>query len=395
MKAQNSNLNLNKKYLFLLKSLALCTSLIMFALSQDKLIMEIEKDTFNLILSIVNMNPISNSKSNTPVGINKKYKSKYGRKQQPAQESKDSEEFNDDKELYKKLFSRCKDLTEKLTNSGNEKSIQDTNSQRHQIFFSSESCDTSLDTSLKSNKSLDASQETTTNYCDEFNAQLLAIECIFNMHLNKQHNVPVDWYKNELRTTGIFDKLIQALSATFRAIKQSKGSRTCSFYFNKYLRYFNFLESVMQSSTSALASFNIITAEAGNSQKKLKAIASSVQEIEDEKLPVSVLNQNYLINYKNHFFVGLIKEYVKIQENIFNFYLVCLTIYLFKRSLMYFYDEIIEIKQAKLPNESKQTLILSSIKVNLLLVINLTHNNGTFEYKLRMLMVLFTRNKKY
>ncbi len=50
--------------------------------------------------------------------------------------------------------------------------------------------------------------------------------------------------------------------------------------------------------------------------------------------------------------------------------------------MKYFYNEIEEMKKNKTSNEQRQTLLVSSIKVNLLLMINLTHNNGfNFEFE--------------
>ncbi len=277
----------------------------MFALVQDKQTTEIDKETFSLILSIVNMKPIVESMPTPPVGNNSKTKKKkLFKSSQEDESSTTTSDSSEDHELYKKIFSRCKDLTKKLINLGNEKNIQDKNYQRHQIFYSEESLNSSLDETVKLNKSLDSSQEKASvqNYI-EFNEQLLAMECIFNMHLNKQHNVAVDWYKTELRLNKVFDKIMLTLGETFKMIKASRSLNTCSFYLNKYLRYFNFFECIMQSSTSALASFNILHSEENSRKKNLKAITPG-----ENDTPTSVLNQNYLIHFENKYLTGLIKE---------------------------------------------------------------------------------------
>lgn len=124
------------------------------------------------------------------------------------------------------------------------------------------------------------------------------------MNINKQHNVPVEWYKNELRKLGVFDQILHSLKDIFMAIKQSKGLKTCSFFLNKYLRYFNFLEYVMQSSSSALASFTMITETKG---KKLKAITADETEV-GSNIPVTVLNQNYLVEFGKGYLLSLIQE---------------------------------------------------------------------------------------
>lgn len=339
------------------QSLALCTALVMFALTQDKLIMEIGKETFKLILSVINMKqvhefPVPTVKTKSKRLASSKQTNKiFNANREKTHESTNIDNDNNDNDLYNKLFKRCKDLTEKLTRLGNEKHIPDANFKKHQIFYSPESPNTSFDETLDNDSSHKKFNELDNFTSTEFNAPLLAIECIFNMGLNKQHDVPVDWYKNELRNLGVFDKLLHTLRSTFELIKKSEGLRSYSFFLNKYLRYFNFLECIMQSSTSALASFSALENKTGC--KKLKAItANEDEEALDTTIPISVLNQNYLIKFKKNYLTRLIKE-----------------------SLEYFYGEIISIKQSKFPDESRQALILNSIKVNLLLVINLTHNN--------------------
>jgi len=249
------------------------------------------------------MKPLAESLPDLSAGNNLKTKK---RKLFKSSQENDTAEINssEDFELYKKIFNRCKDLTKKLTSMGNEKYLQEKNCQRHHIFYSEENLSSSLDETAKSNKSIESNQDKgpVQNY-NYFNEQLLAMECIFNMQLNKQHNVPVDWYKNELRLNKIFDKVLLSLGDSFNLIKTSK-SFTCAFYLNKYLRYFNFLECIMQSSTSALASFNILHSEENVRKKNLKAITSG----NENDIPTSVLNQNYLIHFENKYLTSLIKE---------------------------------------------------------------------------------------
>ena len=99
------------------QSLALCTALIMFALTQDKLVMSIEKETFDLIISITNMK----SSNNTAAVSTQKTKKQRGRPAAPKENKNSaiSESENcDDSELYHKLFKPCKQLTEKIANLG-------------------------------------------------------------------------------------------------------------------------------------------------------------------------------------------------------------------------------------------------------------------------------------
>ena len=112
----------------------------MFALTQDKLIMEIEKNTFNLILSIVKMSPFSLAaaaasliKPSPLVASNKKRTLLTKSSQENMVVNTDNS--NEDSELYRKLFGRCKEITTKLTNLGNEKHIQDKSAQRYQVLY--------------------------------------------------------------------------------------------------------------------------------------------------------------------------------------------------------------------------------------------------------------------
>jgi hypothetical protein len=360
----------------------------MFALTQDKLIMEIGKETFSLLILIINMSPlrephsndvvsdknnhnsndIKNNKSGA-VGLRKTKSSTIFRSTSSSQQEKqkatastdfsqavddaDNDSSFNDFELYEKIFSRCKSLTQKLTlHVGNEKHIIHQKSQQtnHQLFYSNPAdlSSSSLESSFKDEYNIDnipsnsatnesgsshssqlksnQQQKTQQNY-DEFNAQLLAMECLFNMNINKQHHEspPVDWYKNEMRITGVFDKILRTLKFNFESIKNCNSSHhqnnnnnshtmatcKCTFLFNKYLRYFNFLETIMQSSTSALASFTLN--QNTKDSKKLKAIGApngtDYPELLTNKLPVSTLNQNYLVDFENKYLLGLFKEY--------------------------------------------------------------------------------------
>lgn len=103
----------------------------MFALTQDKLIMNIEKETFTLIVSIINMkviqqqqiesNPVVSSvktRKGTRRGKANKSSSSSSQENKPTVNMDDSNENNEDMELYNKLFDRCKELTEKFARLG-------------------------------------------------------------------------------------------------------------------------------------------------------------------------------------------------------------------------------------------------------------------------------------
>lgn len=91
----------------------------MFALTQDKLIMNINKETFHLIISIINMKISITSKKTTPVPKPKKYATrkqyeKIFNSSQEKIESTTAENESSDHELYQKLLDRCQILTGKL-----------------------------------------------------------------------------------------------------------------------------------------------------------------------------------------------------------------------------------------------------------------------------------------
>ena len=95
----------------------------MFALTQDKLIMNIEKETFSLILSIINMKLSDPGESGPSSPVKTRKSSKKASKSGSSQEKKlttveDSGDRSEDSELYNKLFDRCVELTEKLAHLG-------------------------------------------------------------------------------------------------------------------------------------------------------------------------------------------------------------------------------------------------------------------------------------
>ena len=91
----------------------------MFALTQDKLIMNINKETFHLIISIINMKISLPTKKTTPIQKPKKYATrrqyeKIFNSSQEKIECTNIENESSDHELYQKLINRCKILTGKL-----------------------------------------------------------------------------------------------------------------------------------------------------------------------------------------------------------------------------------------------------------------------------------------
>jgi len=315
-----------KIYIFFsIKSLALCTSLIMFALNQDKLIMEMEKETFNLLVSIINMNI---TLVNNGIEL-----------------VKQDQETNDN-EIYVKIYERCKDLCKKL--------IQTKSGETDEIFFANEFTSKKRSPNSKQQQNLEF---------NDFNPKLLAIECLLSMNLNKQNHNSIDLFKHELRDSGVLDKIIEIIKYTQTMIKQNKSHNNNNnnnndelyylFFIKKYNRYLNFLEILVQtvsSNTATSLTSNRIELDPPQN-KKLKITSSNNNN--NETTSCTVTNQNYILNYKNTFVNELIKE-----------------------SLTYFYDELLNLSQDLIENDKKIQLLLNSVKENFLLIINLTHNNG-------------------
>ncbi len=84
----------------------------MFALNQDKLIMEMDRETFGLLISIIDM-------KTTEIAV-------------PQTDNQEN-----DTEIYTKIYERCKDLCNKLIQT-NVKTSYSMSNEDSQIFFSSQ-----------------------------------------------------------------------------------------------------------------------------------------------------------------------------------------------------------------------------------------------------------------
>lgn len=298
----------------------------MFALNQDKLIMEMEKETFNLLISIINMNITLVNNGITEL-------------------VKQDQETNDN-EIYVKIYERCKDLCKKL--------IQTKSGETDEIFFANE-----LTSKKRSPNSKQHQQQQINLEFNDFNPKLLAIECLLSMNLNKQNHNSIDLFKHELRDSGVLDKIIEIIKYTQTMIKQNSSNNNNDelyylFFIKKYNRYLNFLEILVQtvsSNTATSLTSNRIELDPPQN-KKLKITSNN----NNNETSCTVTNQNYILNFKKRFVNELIKE-----------------------SLTYFYDELLYLSRDSIGNDKKIQLLLNSVKENFLLIINLTHNNGNIK----------------
>ena len=264
----------------------------MFALTQDKLMLAIDESTLGLIVSIINM------KMNT-----------FGETQTTAEDGDE----NDDAHLFKKIFARCKQLCEKFVSQTNSKESSGDiflpadkyqKISTHLNFKNNNaSCDVTINEFLD-NLQLRNSEE---SFCDEgfgvenfffnFNAQLLAMECLLNLNLKNQNQGQFEVYKRELRELGVLDKIINILSLILKLVKHLSAidadKELYLFFVNKYLRYLNFIECLSQSEKV---------------EKSRKAGETKLRAIKASSSSNSNLNKNYLIFFKNNLFPDLIKE---------------------------------------------------------------------------------------
>ena len=189
-----------------------------------------------------------------------------------------------------------------------------------------------------------------------FNSQLLALECILNLNLNKQHeSLSTDWHKNELRELNVLEKLLIILKSLINQFEKEKQKNEIKpslqahyEHLNKYARYLNLIITVTQHPITLSSS---LTGTTKNSLYNTNEIASSCPTSQIES--VSFLNQNYLINYQKNFLLELIKE-----------------------SLCILYSELETFSNNIMQNALifKNT-ITNSIKQTFLVMINLTHKN--------------------
>jgi hypothetical protein len=296
--------------------------LIIFTLTHDKLIIDIDKSTFNLIIKILNTNnegnntDIENEHSNSdedsnaylndlaapsdqqfqsPASIrtnSSPSKSKFSSAtsslassptSQPTANSRGvAESFDADENdelVYRKVYSKCKRIYDKLTKNS----------------------------SLESTK-------TEIN----FNTRLLALDCLVNLNTNMKKNLLLnDYFRNELRDSATIDKILYRLefilcnllkTSPKQQYKQADDvDQLNCFLLGKFKSCVNFLETLTQSNSYAKSSSK---KSIGSGNSKLMAITdvpnSEIQE------PVYTKNQNYLIDFgpKKSFLQDLFKRYL-------------------------------------------------------------------------------------
>ena len=269
----------------------------MFALNQDKLIMEMDKETFGLLISIIDMKTTVLTEPQT-----------------------DSQE--NDSEIYSKIYERCKELCNKLIQTNGKTSNSIATKEDSQIFLSSEASIKLVNEYISKKRSPNSKQNKVSadsfrQDFNDFNAKLLAMECLLSMNLNKQHHDSVEWFKSQLRECAVFDKIMEILKCSLTVLKQAKQNKKqenrvhneelCLFFVQKYNRYLNFLELIVQSAPSTSSSVlngnrqeTTTETQQTNNNKK--------QKTSNLNTSVTSINQSYIVNFKDDFLFDLVKE---------------------------------------------------------------------------------------
>lgn len=277
----------------------------MFALNQDKLIMEMDKETFSLLISIIDMKPTVNTEPQ-------------------------ADGLENDADIFSKINERCKDLCNKLIQSNGKTTsttaatnttttTPETTNECSQIFFSSDTLNKLCNEYISKKRSPNSKKSQNLDFprqdLNDFNAKLLALECLLSMNLNKQHHDSVDWFKSQLRDCGVFDKILEILKSSLTLVKQIKqqnnrkqenrshNEEICLFFIQKYNRYLNFLECIVQSAPSASSTVLNGNRHDSTSDNKKQKKAHLIHNTS-----VTGLNQTYIVNFKNNFLIELVKE---------------------------------------------------------------------------------------
>ena len=289
--------------------------LIIFALTQDKLNLDIDRSTFSLIIGVLN-----------DVG-HRALESNSNQKNQ----------FEDDEESRDSYLN---DLTSKKQGSPSQ-----TQTSPNKIFFSSAT--SSLANSPNStNKEAAAATLTSENFdVDEndelvlkkiyakcrkiydklnksfadsyysgplevtFNSRLLALDCLVNLNIsNKKNLLANDHFRTELRESRVIDKLVHRLGLLLGQLVKLDADESESvncYLLGKFKNCINFLETLAQSNSSTGGG-------AGASKKKAASFEGvrllSISDKSHEEtnslnvklaVPVYTLNQNYLVELGN------------------------------------------------------------------------------------------------
>jgi hypothetical protein len=264
----------------------------MYALSKDKLIMEIDKSLFTLMLNILNLDEEACIKD------------------------------NEADELYERLVKRCNELFIKIGASGDEESSTTPvssaqNSPNAAGARPTEAKKTSVINKDTIAKQAAASYNKTVVDAGQLNARLLAFECLLSINLSKQPSGIADWCRNEARRMKSFEYILNQISSFLESLisitndqfspstKPNKSNAASQinntsfdinkFYYliNKFQRSLCLLQALTQSQP-----FLSTTTSNNNMHTFSDAAEASAAE----------LNQNYLVDCKHVRLLDLLKK---------------------------------------------------------------------------------------
>lgn len=276
----------------------MCACLIMYELTQDKLLVDIDKSLFNLIISIVNMNETtpdalngdastaldttryaylndlqtingqqsnkrlsstSSSLSNSPSSL---LNQNNNNGQKETHNELDLDE-NDDY-VYKKISSKCKALFYRLNPL-----------------------------------TMNATHEHELN----FNSQLLSLDCLLNLNKHTKNLILNENYSSQLRDLKILDKLVIRLRfiLNFFLASSSTECPLTNYLLDKFISCFNLLQTVTQPN---YASRHKPIGQVATNSKFLPICDKNT----NVKIAEFIQNQNYLTELKKSILIDLIKQ---------------------------------------------------------------------------------------
>jgi hypothetical protein len=264
--------------------------MIIYALSKDKLIMEIDKSLFTLMLNILNLDEEVSAKD------------------------------NETNELYERLVKRCNELFVKIGATGDEESPTAGNSNQNSpsggTRANSEATKNLIINKETIAKQAVASYNKTVVDAGQLNARLLAFECLLSINLSKQPSGIADWCRTETRRTGSLEFILDQVSSLLESLinitsdhsspttkpnKSNPASQSNSTSFN--INRFYYLIHKFQRSICLLQALTQAQPSASMSSGNNVNSSSDITEVS-----AAVLNQNYLVDCERMSLLDLLRK---------------------------------------------------------------------------------------
>jgi hypothetical protein len=351
--------------------------LIVFALTHDKLIVDIDKSTFNLIIQILNSNESNSNSEDVTVladdhddGLDKSGDNNDNGQQQHS---------NNEQHAYLDDLATLLNCDTQFQSPGSTRNVTPTKSTATTAttttkYSSATSSLTSSPTSMAANSQSSSHRDEAANNCfdaddnDElvyrkiyskcrkiydkltrggavknetttsfspitletnFNARLLALDCLLNFNANMKKNLlGNDYFRTELRESATMDKVLWRLELLLSNIIKTDASRlkkpavvtstgdsidqVICYLLAKFKSCVNLLETLTQSNSYAATKKPVgssLSSATPNGNSRLLSITNVPNA--DLKEPVYTANQNYLIDFgpKKSFLLNLFTRY--------------------------------------------------------------------------------------